>query len=154
MGCCAVLWAISIEGGHQSSSGRLIRKVHCILLLLRQSGRGPKAIICRISSHSNGVSMRSSLAGDVGIRLMVNLLFLAAVSIVERERQVLKSTGGTMPRSIVPRSASFCQHTFVHKLPVVMVVEDTFKDERWALPTSLCAVPAVPACNLSSSHAK
>ena len=69
------------------------------------------------------------LEGD----LMVHLLCCAAVSIVERDRQVLKSTGGTLPRTIVPRSASFCQHTFVHKLPVVMVVEDTFKDERWAV---------------------
>ena len=61
----------------------------------------------------------------------------AAVSIVERERQVLKSTGGTMPRTVVPRSASFCQHTFVHKLPVVMVIEDTYKDARWDTPSRI-----------------
>ncbi|BDA44488.1 hypothetical protein COCOBI_05-6750 [Coccomyxa sp. Obi] len=73
-------------------------------------------------------------------KLLCSLLKIpaAAVSIVERERQVLKSTGGTMPRTIVPRSASFCQHTFVHKLPVVMVVEDTFKDERFANNPLVC----------------
>ncbi|KAK9915679.1 hypothetical protein WJX75_002576 [Coccomyxa subellipsoidea] len=67
-------------------------------------------------------------------KLLCSLLKVpaAAVSIVERERQVLKSTGGTMPRTVVPRSASFCQHTFVHKLPVVMVIEDTYKDARFA----------------------
>ncbi|EIE27058.1 hypothetical protein COCSUDRAFT_45719 [Coccomyxa subellipsoidea C-169] len=67
-------------------------------------------------------------------KLLCSLLKVpaAAVSIVERERQVLKSTAGNITRCVVPRSASFCQHTFVHKLPVVMVVEDTLKDVRFA----------------------
>lgn len=56
----------------------------------------------------------------------------AAVSIVERDRQYFKSTGGTQPRYMMPRRMSFCQYTFLPRLPVVMVVEDTLKDERCA----------------------
>ncbi len=56
----------------------------------------------------------------------------AAVSIVERERQYSKSTGGTQPRWATPRQMSFCAYTFLPQLPSVLVVEDTLKDARWA----------------------
>ena len=53
----------------------------------------------------------------------------AAVSIVETQRQYLKSTHGT-GRACIPRSMSFCQFAFLPRLPVVLVVEDTLEDER------------------------
>ena len=56
------------------------------------------------------------------------------MSIVERERQYHKSTGGTCGRVATPRSMSFCQYTFLPRLPTVLVVEDTLKDERCAGP--------------------
>ena len=56
----------------------------------------------------------------------------AAVSIVEKTRQYLKSAHGSQ-RTIVPRALSFCQFTFLTRLPVVLVVEDAQQDERCAL---------------------
>ena len=64
------------------------------------------------------------------------MLLGAAVSIVETTRQYLKSTYGSQ-RSILPRSMSFCQFTFLTKLPVVLVVEDALQDERCA-PANIC----------------
>ena len=55
-----------------------------------------------------------------------------AVSIVERERQYSKSTGGKQQRWSTPRHMSFCAYTFLPKLPSVLVVEDTLKDARCA----------------------
>ena len=52
------------------------------------------------------------------------------MSIVEKTRQYLKSAHGMARRSI-PRSMSFCQFTFLTKLPVVLVVEDAQEDERY-----------------------
>ena len=51
------------------------------------------------------------------------------MSIVETQRQYLKSTHGT-GRACIPRSMSFCQFAFLPRLPVVLVVEDTLEDER------------------------
>ena len=61
---------------------------------------------------------------------MTNCLECAAVSIVEKTRQYLKSTHG-MARRSVPRSMSFCQFTFLTRLPVVLVVEDAQQDKRY-----------------------
>ena len=55
----------------------------------------------------------------------------AAVSIVEKTRQYLKSAYGSQ-RNIIPRSMSFCQFTFLTRLPVVLVVEDAQEDARCA----------------------
>ncbi len=59
------------------------------------------------------------------------MLVDAAVSIVEKTRQYLKSAYGS-ERNIIPRSMSFCQFTFLTRLPVVLVVEDAQQDERCA----------------------
>ena len=53
------------------------------------------------------------------------------MSIVEKTRQYLKSAYGSQ-RNIIPRSMSFCQFTFLTRLPVVLVVEDAQQDERCA----------------------
>lgn len=59
------------------------------------------------------------------------MLASAAVSIVEKTRQYLKSAYGSQ-RNVIPRSMSFCQFTFLTRLPVVLVVEDAQEDERCA----------------------
>ena len=58
-------------------------------------------------------------------------MVITAVSIVEKTRQYLKSAHGSQ-RNIIPRSMSFCQFTFLTRLPVVLVVEDALEDERCA----------------------
>ena len=56
---------------------------------------------------------------------------LAGVSIVERDRQFYKALSGHAKMTI-PRAWSFCQYTFLPKLPSVLVVEDAAEDERCA----------------------
>lgn len=58
-------------------------------------------------------------------------LRLAGVSIVERDRQFYKALSGHAKLTI-PRAWSFCQYTFLPKLPSVLVVEDAAEDERCA----------------------
>ena len=85
----------------------------------------------------------------------------AAVSIVERDRQYHKSTGGTCARVATARSLSFCQYTFLPKLPTVLVVEDTLKDKRcaswtvrsWQLKAARCVSCSMPECCFSSQRA-
>ncbi len=67
----------------------------------------------------------------------------AAVSIVEKTRQYLKSAYGSQ-RNIIPRSMSFCQFTFLTRLPVVLVVEDAQQDERCASVLLLSYIPSLP----------
>ncbi|KAK9834150.1 hypothetical protein WJX81_003157 [Elliptochloris bilobata] len=55
---------------------------------------------------------------------------IAGVSIVERDRQFYKALSGHAKLTI-PRAWSFCQYTFLPKLPTVLVVEDAAKDERF-----------------------
>ena len=83
----------------------------------------------------------------------------AAVSIVETQRQYLKSTHGT-GRACIPRSMSFCQFAFLPRLPVVLVVEDTLEDERYFLnaPYSASCIatskaPGMPSAQLNSCSA-
>ena len=73
----------------------------------------------------------------------------AAVSIVERDRQYSKSTGGTQERWSTPRHMSFCAYTFLPKLPSVLVVEDTLKDARCAL---FCTAAPHPKSRMHASR--
>ena len=55
------------------------------------------------------------------------------VTIVEHDRQYYKALSGHAKLTI-PRAWSFCQYTFLPKLPSVMVVEDASKDARCVYP--------------------
>ena len=57
------------------------------------------------------------------------------VTIVEHDRQFYKALSGHA-KVTIPRAWSFCQYTFLPKLPSVMVVEDASKDARCAAPSS------------------
>ena len=77
------------------------------------------------------------------------------MTIVERDRQFYKALSGHAKLTI-PRAWSFCQYTFLPKLPSVMVVEDASKDARCAAVSSragpnplpvFCIVPQPRASN-------
>ena len=59
--------------------------------------------------------------------------FPPGVTIVEHDRQFYKALSGHA-KVTIPRAWSFCQYTFLPKLPSVMVVEDASKDARCAAP--------------------
>jgi hypothetical protein len=59
----------------------------------------------------------------------------AGVSIVERDRQFYKALSTGHEKITIPRAWSFCQYTFLPKLPSVLVVEDAAQDAR-CLPMS------------------
>ncbi len=73
---------------------------------------------------------------------------------MEHDRQYYKALSGRA-KTTIPRAWSFCQYTFLPKLPSVLVVEDASKDERCGtqvevaatLLRSRCLAPALP-CQL------
>ena len=81
----------------------------------------------------------------------------AGVTIVERDHQFYKALSGH-EKITIPRAWSFCQYTFLPKLPTVLVVEDAAQDARCRhpgerAPTLAEAWPLVAVAEYAAQHA-
>jgi len=79
------------------------------------------------------------------------------VTIVERDHQFYKALSGH-EKITIPRAWSFCQYTFLPKLPTVLVVEDAAQDARCRppgerAPTLAEAWPLVAVAEYAAQHA-